>query len=243
MRLLVNAGFIVISLCALAWKPAGAADAVAFSAGESVRAVSYGTSLTQVQLLALAAQTEREYAKLSAYFGTSVCKITVNVRRSGIGWHFPPSTVRMPVDRVLKSIAITAHELTHLLTQGWASKVLKEGLAEFAQNKFGEQRGWPNYKRRIHRAARHWITQPGAVVTTPEDAGAVFPSAPISARQRRITAYNVAGSFVTWIINVKRAGDIQRFMKTLYRSGDYQAALGANYPDLQTAWRAYIDAR
>jgi len=42
---------------------------------------------------------------------------------------------------------------------------------------------------------------------------------------------------------VKMAGDIQRFMKTLYRSGDYQAALGANYPDLQTAWRAYIDAR
>ncbi|MGB0555222.1 MAG: hypothetical protein ACPGQV_22085 [Alphaproteobacteria bacterium] len=85
--------------------------------------------------------------------GEDVGRVTVRVHDSGIARHFPPATIRISSRLLRKSTVITAHEIIHLLSQGWASQVLKEGLAIYLQARFGEQRGWPNYPRTPRRSA------------------------------------------------------------------------------------------
>ena len=46
-----------------------------------------------------------------------------------------------------------------------------------------------------------------------------------------------------WIVERKLGGGIRRFLDTLYRSGDYEAALGQPYPALVAEWRAYLETR
>jgi hypothetical protein len=57
----------------------------------------------------------------------------------------------------------------------------------------------------------------------------------------RRAAYAVAGSWVTWLIDDKFAGDIGRFMAALYRTGDYRAALGRPFDELEREWRAGLE--
>jgi len=137
---------------------------VFWSTDKSIRVVNGGPSLPHRQLQALAGQAAREYAALRAVLGEDVGRVTVWVHDSGIARHFPPATIRIPTRLLRKSTVITAHEITHLLSQGWASQVLKEGLASYLQARFGGQRGWPNYRRTLHGAARYWLRESESVM-------------------------------------------------------------------------------
>ncbi len=227
--------------------PAGNPPGSHRSTDGSVRVVNHAPGLKPAMLARLADQTEREYQKLQRLFGVHVGRVTVNVRAQGVGRHFPPSAIRIPRDTVLKGSAITAHELTHLLNQGWASKVLKEGLAVYGQNRVGEQRGWPNYKLGIHRAAYRAITDPAndpiSPVQTPAEAERAFATAKLGQTVKRKAAYNISGSWVTWLIEQSMGGDLDRFMRTLYRRGDYRAATGKSYGVLEAAWGRFIVRR
>ena len=209
----------------------------------SVCAVSRDPVVAQHDIQSLADQTARERAALVAYLGNDVGLITVIVRKKGNARHKPPATIFIPSRLIPKRHAITAHEITHLLTQGWASQILKEGLAVYAQYRFGEQQGWPNYRRSVHDAARRWRNDPRIAVDTPGAAESALRKARKGETARRLAAYSVAGSWVAWILEVKMGGDIARFLGRLYRTGDYEATLGANYGRLLTEWRAYLDAR
>jgi hypothetical protein len=101
----------------------------------------------------LAGQAVREYAALRAVLHEDVGRITVRIHDAGIARHFPPATIRIPTQLLRKSTVIAAHEITHLLSQGWASQVLKEGLASYLQARFVEQQGWPNCRCTLHGAA------------------------------------------------------------------------------------------
>ena len=46
-----------------------------------------------------------------------------------------------------------------------------------------------------------------------------------------------------WLLEKKFSGDIQRFLTTLYRSGDYRVALNERDTDLYVQWRAYLNSR
>ena len=126
------------------------------SAGGTIRVVSFDATLPAGNLRRLAAQAEREYIQLKAFFRNDVGQVTVNVRDSGVARHFPPASIRIPSHLVRNGTAITAYEIVHLLAQGWASQVFNEGLAVYLQERIGEQSGWPNYRRTVDAAARHW---------------------------------------------------------------------------------------
>ena len=126
---------------------------VYWSTDKMICVVNGDPSLPRRQLQALAGQAAREYAALRAVLHQDVGRVTVRIHDAGIARHFPPATIRIPTRLLRKSTVIAAHEITHLLAQGWASQVLKEGLASYLQARFGEQQGWPNYWRTLHDAA------------------------------------------------------------------------------------------
>ncbi|MDP6391041.1 MAG: hypothetical protein QF654_14180 [Alphaproteobacteria bacterium] len=239
-------GFAIAALAALAMLASGCEtnrNANAFlSADRTVRVVNHDPKLRSQQLERLAGQAAREYTALRRAFGKDVGRITVEVRDRGVGRHFPPATIHIPSRLIRKSRAITAHEITHLLAQGWTSLVLKEGLAVYAQARFGEQRGWPNYGRPIHRSARRWRNTPNVGVRTPADAEFVWATARRRDTEARRAAYAIAGSWVTWIVEEKLGGDLGRFMERLYRTGDYPAALGQPQAALAREWGEFVEA-
>jgi len=196
--------------------------------------------LKSEQLGRLQGQAEREYEKLKTLFKADAGQVTLRVRAAGVGRHFPPATIHIPIHLIDKSTAITAHELTHLLTQGWASQLLKEGLAVYTQDRIGEQRGWPNYRRSVHGAARFWINQPGASVRGPGQADDALSTPRKGETRLRQTAYAVAGSWVKWIIETKLAGDVDKFMAEIYRSNRYKTATGQSFSDLARDWLVFI---
>jgi len=224
-----------ILLCLLMTASAAAAD--------SIRIVDDSHHLTAVQRGRLHGQACREYEKLKILFKADVGPVTIRVRSGGVGRHMPPAAVHIPIRLIDRSTAITAHELTHLLTQGWASQLLKEGLAVYAQDRMGEQRGWPHYRRTVHGAARHWTGRPGAQVRGPGEANRVLSKPHPGETRLRQTAYAVAGSWVKWLIEAKLGGDVERFMADLYRTNAYKAATGQRFAMLATEWRQFIRAR
>lgn len=210
------------------------------SAAETIRVISEDPSVDAGQLDALGVQAGREYDKLKALFNADVGVVTLRVRRNGVARHLPPATIVIPSRLVSEARAITAHELTHLLTQGWANGLLKEGLAVYAQDKLGEQAGWPNDGRSVHRVAEKAVAAPKPMVRGPGDANRVLSTRNPGRTALRRAAYAVAGSWVTWLIEEKFGGDVSRFMATLYGTGSYTAALGQPFQPLRTEWRAFV---
>lgn len=121
--------------------------------------------------------------------------------------------------------------------------VLKEGLAVYVQFHLGEQQGWPNYRRSVHAAARHWIGNNATAIRSSTDAEAALQGRRKGQRQKLLAAYSVFGSWVIWLLEKKFSGDIQRFLTTLYRSGDYSVALNERDTDFYVQWRAYLNSR
>lgn len=208
---------------------------------QEVRVVNEGARVPAEALTALAAQAGREYGKLTVMFAGDVGVVTVRVRPTGVARHLPPADIVIPAGLIRAGRAITAHEITHLVTQGWANGLLKEGLAVYAQDRIGEQPGWPNDGRSIHAVALATITRTEPLVRGPADAAQVLATRNPGKAELRRAAYSVAGSWVTWLIDVKFGGDVARFMATLYRSGDYKKALGQPFKPLRAEWRDYLD--
>jgi len=174
-------------------------------------------------------------------FGADVGAVTVRLRPKGVARHMPPAAIVIPARLVNDGRVITAHEITHLLTQGWASVLLKEGLAVYAQDKVGERKGWPNEGRNVHRVAFDEVTQSAPLVRTPEEADKALSTSNAGQAKLRRAAYAVAGSFVTWLIEERFRGELGQFMNTLYRSGNYSGATGSDFETLQRAWRRYVE--
>jgi hypothetical protein len=227
---------VVLSLIAvlLLGQPVAGAD-------DSVRFIDEHSGVDPAAFPDIAAQAAREYEKLKAMFGTDVGVVTVKLRPKGVARHIPPAAIVIPARLVNDGRVITAHEITHLLTQGWASALLKEGLAVYAQDRVGERKGWPNEGRNVHRVAFEAVTQSAALVRTPEEADKALSTSNAGQARLRRAAYAVAGSFVTWLIDERFRGELGQFMNTLYRSGNYAGATGADFAALQREWREYVE--
>jgi hypothetical protein len=217
--------------------------AVPAEAAETVRVENRAPDLAPVRVEAARAQVAREYEKLKVLFDADVGPVILVIRPKGVGRHVAPNRILIPAAQVGNAMLVSAHELTHLLTQGWANDLLKEGLAVYGQDHAGESPAWPDYGQDIHQAAWAEITVPNTRVRGTGDANAVLSQPHPGETRLRLAAYRVAGSWVRWLIEEKMAGDVMRFMASLYRSGNYKQALGEGFQQLRPEWRAYVRAR
>lgn len=216
---------------------------VSAEAAESVRVENRALDLDRAVVEAARAQVAREYEKLKALFGTDVGPVTLVIRAQGVGRHKPPNRILIPAAQLRNGKLVSAHELTHLLTQGWANGLMKEGLAVYGQDLMGESPAWPNFGQDIHQAAWAEISAPAPLVRGPGDADRVLSTPHPGESRLRLAAYRIAGSWVRWLIEEKMAGDLARFTAALYRSGNYKQALGESFRQLRPQWRAYVGAR
>ena len=216
---------------------------VSAEAAETVRVENHAPHLDRVLIEAARAQVAREYEKLKALFGNDIGPVILVVRVKGVGRHKPPNRILIPAAQLGNGKMVSAHELTHLLTQGWANGLMKEGLAVYGQDHAGENPAWPNYGQDIHQAAWAEISAPAPLLRGPGDANNVLSTPHPGESRLRLAAYRVAGSWVRWLIEEKMAGDVRRFTATLYRSGNYKAVLGASFQQLRPHWRAFVETR
>lgn len=212
-------------------------------AEETVDVENRDATLTDQQVRAIRAQVMREYEKLRTLLRSDVGPVTLIIRKKGVGRHFPPNQIVIPSAQVRNGRAVSAHELTHLLAQGWANGLLKEGLAVYGQDRIGEQPAWPNFGQDIHQAAWAEIVVPNADVRGPGDANRVLSTPNPGKTALRLAAYRVAGSWVKWLIEEQMNGDISRFMQVLYRSGSYRKALGKSFQELRPLWKTFVTSR
>jgi len=167
---------------------------VSAEAAETVRVENHVPDLDRALIEAARAQVAREYVKLKALFGTDIGPVILVIRAKGVGRHKPPNRILIPAAQLGNAKMVSAHELTHLLTQGWANGLMKEGLAIYGQDMMGESPAWPNYGQDIHQAAWAEISAPDPLVRGPGDANGVLTTPHPGESRLRIAAYRVVGA-------------------------------------------------
>lgn len=190
----------------------------------------------------LAARSARELKSLEAYFGTTAQRPII----VDLADRYPFSIayrhlnlIGFPRHIIERDMAVTAHEITHLLLPRGHSAALREGIAIYAQDRFGEVTGFPNFGSDVHAEAALRLTRAGGQLSSFKDAEAYLrrPGA-VNQRVRR-DAYFIAGSFTRFLLEDLFDGNVQAFLP-LYEDGDYQRHTGRPLDDIERVWRARI---
>ncbi|WNJ99620.1 hypothetical protein L2D14_17370 [Thalassospiraceae bacterium LMO-JJ14] len=202
----------------------------------------------------LANRADRIFPKLAAFFGRTVPTPVIidlgpdhRVSKS----YADVNTIGFPKQVVDRNAAIIAHEMTHLFMPERHSEALREGIAVYAQDRFGEVNGFPNYGRDGDRlVVSRLAKQRDASVRSFAVAEAFFRRnrgtdgrtkvkwEDIDPDDRR-NAYLLAGSFTRYLLETELAGDMTAF-KRLYKNADFNGETGKSLAELEAAWRHRI---
>jgi hypothetical protein len=207
---------------------------------EGIAVVS--TELSHKEALDYCQYAARERTKVEKYWGPTwrePIRIQVDrkyaIARSLVTNGGKPGNIEMPLDRARDRTGALLHEITHNYAPN-ANRFLQEGLAVYLQDKIGEARSFPNFGRPLGAAAAEVARSVGSLdalnaVRFPQPLASVMPDR---------AAYLLSGSFVQYLID--RRGGLEKF-RTLYASGDYQAAYGEPFTVLERNWRASLPRR
>ncbi|MBO6521596.1 MAG: hypothetical protein JJ900_14510 [Rhodospirillales bacterium] len=204
---------------------------------------------------ALAERGDRVYRQLRTFFARDVpvpvtIKIDANAR---IARSFSArNAIVFPPRVVTGNNAIIAHEMTHLFMPENRSEALREGIAVYAQDRFGEVPGYPNYGNDLDQLVVKRLSDGiGKDVGTFSAAEALFRHNrgtdsggkrvsldKVDAEARR-NAYLIAGSFVRYLFDDVLRSDMAAF-KRLYTEGDYLRETGMMLAALEAGWQRHI---
>ncbi len=199
----------------------------------------------------IAARSERIYTKLAAFFGRnppSAVRVELGAQQRIARSFAERNTIVFPMRVVESKSVIIAHEMTHLFMPERHSEALREGIAVYAQDRFGEVSGYPNYgvdvDRLLSRRLRDGV---GKSVASFSGAEAFFRRArgdgvgqpklkwkDIDQEARR-NAYLAGGSFTRYLFEVELQSDMTRF-RTLYVGGDIPGVTGKSLQEIEAAW-------
>ncbi len=233
----VAALFLTLLLTAL---PAAAADVSSKDGRILVR--SEYAHLSDRMKADLAARAARELKALEAFFDTTAQHPII----VDLADRYPFSIayrhrnlIGFPRHIIERNMAVTAHEITHLLLPFGHSAALREGIAIYAQDRFGEVTGFPNFGSDVHGEAALRLARVGGQLFSFQDAESYLrrPGA-VSQRTRR-DAYFIAGSFTRFLIDDLFEENVQAFLP-LYEDGDYLGHTGRSLQEIEKVWRARI---
>jgi len=224
----------------LAALPAAADDVLSQDGFIVVR--SDYTQLSQDMKADLAARAARELSALEGFFGSTAARPII----VDLADRYPFSIayrhlnlIGFPRHIIEQNMAVTAHEIKHLILPHGHSAALREGIAIYAQDRFGEITGFPNFGSDVHVEAALRLARPGAQLNSFKDAEA-YLRRPGAVNQRiRRDAYIIGGSFTRFLIEDLFEGNVPAFL-TLYEDGDYQRHTGRPLDAIERVWRDRI---
>ena len=202
-------------------------------------------------MTALAQRGDRVFAKLGSFFGRSIPEpvlINLGTKHPVSKSYADKNTIGFPKSVVDRNIVIIAHEMTHLFMPEHHLEALREGIAVYAQDRFGEVTGYPNYGVDLDQAIRSRLKKridpPVYSFSTAETffRRARAPAGDanklkwkdINQADRR-NAYLLGGSFARYLLEVELHGDMARF-RQLYMTGDVKSVTGKEIAEIEAAW-------
>ena len=217
----------------------------------AVEVVNHYVDIPQAALDEITARGTRIRAKLEAFFGRDVPRpIIIDLGpRHRVGHAIAErNTVGFPKSIVDRNAVVLAHEMTHLIMPEHHWYALREGIAVYAQDRFGEVKGYPNLGNDLDRMLIRRLKQrPDAKPRTFLEAEAFFRRvrAPKPGETKltwrdidqwdRRNAYLLGGSFARYLLDVVLKGDMATF-KRLYMSGDIAGVVGRPVEAIQADW-------
>ena len=72
------------------------------------------------------------------------------------------------------------------------------------------------------------------------DAERMLSNGLLAPTKMRLAAYNLAGSWVRWLVEEKLAGDLDCFKREIYRTENYEAGTGLTLLRLKAEWREFL---
>lgn len=130
-----------------------------------------------------------------------------------------------------------AHEITHIIapSSGKPTRYLDEGLAVFVQEKFGDDKSYPNMGEDVHQVTAKLIRTVGEII--PLNRVEDTRNSAKSENLRRL-CYLQEGSFVRYLI--ERYG-LKDFM-AMYEGKSFEKVYNKSLEDLETEWKDFIKA-
>lgn len=238
-----------VLLCACA-----SADAVSIN-GKFVVVQSHDKTIPAESIASIVDRGDRLFPILSEFFGRNIpvpVVIDLGARLKGGRSFADKNMIGFPKRVIDQNIVIIAHEMTHLYMPERILEALREGIAVYVQDRFGEVPGYPNFGKDLDvLLQRQMKNRPDSSIRSFLDAEAFFKKnrrgqhqldqlsiGKISPADRR-DAYIVAGSFTRYLFEVVLMQDMGRF-KRIYTSGDFQTVTGKSLSAIQKAWAKHI---
>lgn len=189
----------------------------------------------------MSARAETVYARLSAFFEQTLpTPIVIHFDdRYEVSTSYPHiNTIGFPRYAAERNIAVLAHEMTHLFMPERKSVLLSEGIAIYAQDRFGVVIGFPNYGADVDTLLMRRLGGFDGLRRYRLEAvpHAIFGR---SGNRNRQTAYIAAGSFTRYLFEQVLKQDMTAFRR-IYTSGDYHRETGRTLAELQIDWRRHL---
>jgi hypothetical protein len=194
--------------------------------------------LTPADAQAYCRYAVQERSKVEAFWGATWGKpiqISVSssyrIARSLVPNRGNPGYIEMPLARVRDNGGALLHEIVHNYAPN-GNRFLQEGIAVYLQDKLGGNPSFPNFGRSLHLLASAQVPAAPPLATLNN---VRFPQ-PLGTVMHERAAYNLAGSFVRFLI--EKYG-LPPFRK-LYETENYSEAYGNSLEILEREWRAHI---
>ncbi|MBO6521595.1 MAG: hypothetical protein JJ900_14505 [Rhodospirillales bacterium] len=209
---------------------------------EAVAEVRSGyNDLEKAVLDEMSARADLIYARLAAFFGRDLpTPIIIHFDdRYEVSTSYPHiNTIGFPRYAAERNIAVLAHEMTHLFMPERRSVLLSEGIAIYAQDRFGVVIGFPNYGTDVDKLLMRRLGGIDGLRRYRLEAvpHAIFGRA---GNRNRQTAYIAAGSFTRFLFEQVLKQDMAAFRR-IYTTGDYRRETGKTLADLQADWWRHL---
>jgi len=144
--------------------------------------------------------------------------------------------VTLPLWHVQNKKAVVVHEVTHIVAKHRNNRFFSEGLAVYFQQRFGEDRGFPDFGRPLHILVNSYIKYkifiPLSKLRYNND---IFRA--VGTHKRKI-AYVEAGSFFAFLS--EKYGEQK--LSTLHNSWslNYKKVYGKSMKELEAEWKSFI---
>lgn len=143
--------------------------------------------------------------------------------------------VVLPIYQIRRNEAAIVHEVTHVLAKHADNRFFSEGLAVYFQQRFGQDKCFPNFGEPLHEHLRYFskFIMPIDKIAKNND---IFR--PQADHETRRIAYVQAGSFIQWLVEMHGEEKLKELHDSIWL--DYDRIYGKSLKELGKEWKAFV---